>query len=480
MTSEKPPTNPPDNDPSNNPEIGPVSANKDERIEAGRFERTASCMDSGVVDSFMEMTERGKEIIGDAYGKLYDVPIVNRAVGKMGIAFKSFWLDRHEKKAAKEKSKMDGFDMATSALEQSGDDLKAVIEDLKQQNMPGREALQLKLKVLERKEAELKNKKDRVQTKFEVQDNQVKRFTNERDAIADKLIGRYEDKLALLENVLDGFQRNRDKIESEFAALDLRAKETEAYINGLEQRKRKREDGLNRAGMRNVKNFPAIVVLNDLMSSRRAAIRIEREALTKRRNAIEKKIIKADNRANSYRDKRDEFVRAKQGRPIDMGVETRSRERDAGADEDISSRSRPEQSGAEEAEAQEANEESIEQPDADNTEGAPKSDESEAVEATGVEAPSVEVQETGGTRPDVSSYVSGWNEYLQNKYGKDNSPELVDMEYLFAKTGLIGEDNMRVEDLKQMLDELYAHDKIPTKSFESDFDDFIKNYAPNK
>jgi len=83
--SEKPPENPntPDNNPPNNSETGPISAHGGDRIESERLSRISSCMGQGAVDSFMEMTDRGKEIIGDAYEKLYDVPVVNRVVGKI-------------------------------------------------------------------------------------------------------------------------------------------------------------------------------------------------------------------------------------------------------------------------------------------------------------------------------------------------------------------------------------------------------------
>ena len=180
MSSEKIPETP-IKEPLNTAES--VETKHIETHGGAREQMTTSCLDANLLEPFQDMTERGKEIIGGAYEKLYDVPVVNRVVGKMGVAYKSFWLDRHEKKAANIKGKMDGFDMAVSGLNQVKQGLNANIEDLKRQNISGSEALQLKLKVLDKKMAEMQSKKDREQTKFEVQENGVKQFTNERDAL---------------------------------------------------------------------------------------------------------------------------------------------------------------------------------------------------------------------------------------------------------------------------------------------------------
>ncbi|HEC94015.1 MAG TPA: hypothetical protein ENI56_01410 [Candidatus Kaiserbacteria bacterium] len=453
--SEKPPENPntPDNNPPNDSETGPISAHGNNRIESARFNRISSCMGQGAVDSFMEMTDRGKEIIGDAYEKLYDVPVINRVVGKIGVAYKSFWADGHEKKAASRKAKMDGLDMSMTALNQASQDLSAVIDNLKQQHTPGSEALQLKLKVIERQKVELQNKKGGEQTKFEVQSNAVKMFTNERDAIADKLIGRYEEKLAPLEGGLDKLQHNRDHIEMEFSALNIRNQEVSDGIKKIDEQKTKMEEGLKLAGMsdRAIRNFPAVKTLDGIMASRRTNMRTERERLTKRRNDIENKIAKADKKANPYRDKRAEFVRAKQGRPIDMGVETRSRERDVTAHEDISTNIRQEQPMSE-TEPQ------------NNQSGTHETERRETNEAD--ERP-----------PNISSHVSDWNNYLDNKYGKDKSPILVNMENFFAETGLTPVNTANKKDFGDVLVKYYKYNRTPAGSFEKDVDDYINNYA---
>lgn len=79
--------------------------------------------------------------------------------------------------------------------------------------------------------------------------------------------------------------------------------------------------------------------------------------------------------------------------------------------------------------------------------------------------------------PNISTYISRWNEYLQNKYKKDNSLALVDMENFLTETGLTAEDVVEGEDFFDILGKYFKYKRMPMGSFEEDSKDFLENNA---
>lgn len=110
---------------------------------------------------------------------------------------------------------------------------------MKSQNIPGVESLQLKIKVIDQQKINLLNEKDKVQSKFEARENKAKLYTNERDRVADKLIGRYNEKLEPMEKELESLQTCKDQADLVIAVTEVKHKEQIAKLDGIEKRKRK-------------------------------------------------------------------------------------------------------------------------------------------------------------------------------------------------------------------------------------------------
>lgn len=378
---------------------------------------------------FSKMSEKGKNLAGKFYEGLYKIPGVNKIVGKMEIAYNQFWADKHEAKAANLKGRMDAVDLGNGALDQSKKEIESVIENLKQQQMPGVESLQLKLRDIDEKKAGLQNKKDKIQSKFEYRDNKKKLYTNERDRIADKLIGRYNEKLEPMEKELERLQDSKDRMDLQIAATEIKHKESMTKLADMENNKTKVENALRVTGMspRQVRNFEAIKVLETLLADGREKIRMEKEELTRRKAEINQKIAKVDAKANPYRDKRGEFARVKERRPIEMEVKARKREEFKG-EEDIKGTTR------EEFETESGNEE----------------------------------------QQELQAYISGWNVFLQEKYGKGGiSGELIEGDRFSKETGLSKDTKVDFEDFKNVLAKYYKVAKLPKDKFDKSIDEFF-------
>lgn len=77
---------------------------------------------------FERMSDKAKEYAGRAYEGLYKIPVVNRVVAKVEIAYKQFWADRHEEKAVKFKGKIESINQRDSLLVASKNEIRTTIE----------------------------------------------------------------------------------------------------------------------------------------------------------------------------------------------------------------------------------------------------------------------------------------------------------------------------------------------------------------
>ena len=410
---------------------------------------TASTFLNSENQSFLgRMSEGGKKFAGQVYEGLYKIPGVNRVVGKLEIAYNQFWIDKHEEKAVDFKNKMDGFDLKAGAFDQSIKEIESVIQDLRSQNIPGVESLELKIKVIDQQKIDLLNEKDKAQSKFEARENKVKLYTNERDRVADKLIGRYNEKLEPKEKELENLQTCKDQVDLVVAETEIKHKEQIAKLDGIEKRKTQVEEALRRVGMseKEIGKFEAVKTLAGFLAEGREKIRLEKENLAQRKAKINEKIAKVDAKANPYRDKREEFARVKEGRPIKIEVAARERGREFKGTEETASHTRAENSGYESPRTYE--------------QGSSVETEEETIE---------EDKE----RLETLDYVSGWNAYLQEKYGKELPGELINPVDFLRSMRLLADHKLDFKDFKNILTKYYKFRKIPADKLNESIDKFF-------
>lgn len=417
---------------------------KEKVSEKEKSERTTSVLSPENRNFFYRMSEQGKKIANQVYEGLYKIPGVSGIVGKMEIAYNQFWIDRYQEKAVKFKSKMDNTDLKIEVLDQSKKEIESVIENLKQQNIPGVESLQLKLQDIERQKEKLLNKKDRYQSKFEAVDNKIKLYTNERDRIADKLISRYEKKLKPLEEELEKLQTYKDQIDLLIAVTKAKNKEQISKLNEIEKSKNQLEENLRKTGMREreIRKMAVIKELNKKIAEGQIKIKAEEENLSKRKAKIDKKIAKVDRKANPYRDKREEFVRIKERRPIRIEVSERKRGIEFKGEEEVKAHPRIE-TGRERVSV-----------------------------STRIEAEEMVEEEIAEEKEKLRTavYIKRWNEFLVENY-KENA-QVVDLTDFLEATGLSEDFVLDFDDFKNILGKYLKYRKLPMDQFNQEIDNF--------
>lgn len=389
---------------------------------------------------FGKMSEKAKEIASSAYERtrgafssenVSESVRSNRLVGKLGVAYNQFWLDRHEKKSADLKRKMDGLDLWGGAMDRSKGEIESVAEDFGRQNIPGAESLRLKVKDVEQKKRELMDKKDKLQSKFEKRENKVKIYADRRDAIADRLIGRYDEKLKPLENELSQLENYRSKAELFIAVTAARHKGRELELAGIEKRVNKASEDLRAAGIPEREIRKSTMATGEFLAETRKTMREEMANLEKKRGEINEKVARADKRANPYRDRREAFVRVKAARPLEMNVPARAREKEfTGREKTVSHLRRAAPAGG---------------------------GRGRRAERGGVAGkPEVgEAKKETVKRQKVSDYIKQWNSYCKEQAKKKGREDwekkyaLNEVNFL-AETGLGAEEKLDAEDFRDI------------------------------
>lgn len=318
---------------------------RDAEVGARRMSPDALGLSSTNEVTFLEFLEglpaNGKELANQIYEGLSDIPGV---IGKLAIAYNKFWIDRHERKAVQLNTKLDGLGLKVAALEESKQALTSAIEELKVDNLPGVASLRLQVKAIDQQINAVLTEQDRIQSKLEARQDKAKAYTNDRDAIADKLIGRYQEELVPMERELERLQTSRSQMDLLMAATEIKHSRELERLDGIESRKIQVEEALRRSGMSDkaVKNHGGLVELARLLAEGRGKVRAEQEKLAKGRREINQNIARVDAQANPYRDKVEEFGRVKASRPVVIEMPTRRSAPSFQGTEDMAGRPRTE------------------------------------------------------------------------------------------------------------------------------------------
>jgi hypothetical protein len=328
-----------------------------------------------------------------------------RIVSKMKMGYKQLMADFHEEKSVAAKTKMDTMDLKINALDESKKSILSIAEDLKKQGMPGNEKLLLKLRDLDRERDSLSAKKDKHQSKFEAKQNKVKMYTNERDAIAGKLIEHYDAKLEPMEKKLEELDSQKNELDMDVTVLEIKHSERENHLRSLEEKNKKLEASMKAAGLSESEIRRITKISNEQIITGRKEMKDEMEKISEHRAKINEKIAKAEKKANPYRDKREQYVRVTKDRPIKMRVTARRKGEPVEVHEEINSGTREPEPGVVSSNETVSDGASKENLPAGGfmggKEGGPKG--SEGIEKNG---------------PTLGLFVEGWNVFLKKEGGR--------------------------------------------------------------
>lgn len=408
---------------------------------------------------FSKMSENAKSLANEAYEGLYKIPGVNRIVGKLEIGYNQFWSDKHEKKALNLKNEMNELDFQMKAKKYKEEKINSAIKNLEARGSFGGN-LQLKLQKLNEEKLILENKKDKTQSKFESRDNNIKLYINKRDAIADKLINRYEEKLKPMEKELEELQTLKDQAELSATVAEVKHKEQIEKLKEEEEEKLKIEEELREGGLSKEEIEEATREIENSITEGYLIIEKEKLEFAQEKEKLNKKIAKVDKKANPYRDKREEFNRIKQKRPLNIEVETRKRAENIHHEEEIKAHTRknaPENTYAESSST--------------------TSNQTLTESSFDFETPPVfETPEEKIIKLEIPSYINSWNNYLKI-YGKDDFNVFIDGNDFLKKTGFSKNKTLEFSDFKNILKKYYKVKKLPTdkiNKFDKKIDEYFK------
>lgn len=310
------------------------------------IKETAKVISPENTKTWKEMSEEGKEIISKPYRIVEKVSFFNRVLAKMSIAYNQFRINDKEGNSVVSKNKMDVLNIKSKASNASKNELLQIIEDMKKDGTPGVSSLLLKIKEIEKNEREINNAKDKIQSSIEKRENQIKLFANKRDQVAEKLIGHFEKKLAPIEEKLLGLEDSKNRLGLCILVSEAKHEESTRKLAVLNEKRAKLMATYSKLGYSESKTKrDAVIKLYDeqIKSSEEKIIK-EIKKNTKKQNEINEKIAKTDAKAAPYRDKKNQYIRIKDGRPIKIELEERNVPRENMTRETTSSFPRPESS----------------------------------------------------------------------------------------------------------------------------------------
>lgn len=393
--------------------------------------------------------EGADELSGKAAEGIYNLPGVARFLGKMEITYNQFWADKHEEKALGLKDKMDNFDLKSKTLNEAQKDLEDKIENFKKSGFPVG-SLALQLRDFEKQKEDIAKKRDRVQSKFEARDNERKLYIGERDRIADKLINRYESKLQPFEKDLENLKSQRDQLDLASTIAEIKNDQQEETFKKLEQDIKETEDALRASGKYEwtIKRDKTLKLIKAEIVKGRKEIAAEKENIAKQKFEINRKIAEVDERANPLRDKRGEFIRIKNGRPINIDVKPRKREENISFEEEIKDHKR-------------------EEPNENKSEEVPEG----TFENDQEDIEDLEIKEV----LPLTVLVSIWNNYLKNSSKAERAQtKLIKIEDFQKSQQMFGNIDLSFKDFKKTLESYYKIKNIliVKEIFDKDFINF--------
>lgn len=393
-----------------------------------------------------EKTREGlSKIPGETAEGIYNIPGVARILGKMEITYNQFWADKHEEKALGLKDKMDNFDLKTKTLEGAQKDLEEKIKAFKKSGFPVG-SLDLGLRDIERQKEEIAKKRDVIQSRFEARDSNRKLYINERDRVADKLINRYEKKLQPFEKTIEDLKISRDQLDLASTIAEIKNEQKEEEYKKLEQDIKVAEESLRASGKKEwtIGRDKTLKLVRAEIIKGRKEIAERRESITKERFELNRKIAEVDKKANPLRDKKREFVRIKQRRPIDTNVKPREREKNTSFEEESKDYKR---------------------------EVSPEEIPSGTFEDGAEEIEDLEIKEV----LPLPVLISIWNNHLKASSKVENfQSKLINVKDFVKAQQMFGEVDLSFKDFKKILESYYDFKKISIEknAFGKDFGNF--------
>ncbi len=408
-----------------------------ETFDNSEFEKAIPSIDPKNMVFWERMSAKAKGIMNSMYSGLRKMPATNRLVAKLEIAYNQGRVDKKERKQARLSSEYHSLDQRDAFLEDTQKIKDEAIGMIRAEGFVSKDMIKDK-KRMKKEQAELRYKKDKLQSKIEEKENEKNISANKRDACAERMIAYYNEKLGPIDARLKRLETKKDKVELICLGNEIKMGEIEDYIGDLENTKNKLIEKYEafgyteKAALRD-SIFKEIDKQIEMHRSRIYSMTMENKI---RREEVEPQIAKQSKKAEPFRNRKNQFVRVKDNRPVDFEIPKRTEPKEHTEREEVRSYIRGEYVETEEEK---------------------KADEEEPEVVTKVE----QNEQKEGVET-FDAWIIKFNNYIEKKKGLKKYEDLlkVDKENILKVTKLSENTKMTKENLKKVITLYYKIEKI--------------------
>jgi len=343
---------------------------------------------------FNSMPEGKKGLLRRIYEGIYKIPGVNKIVGKIEIAYNDLRINGLTNKERKLQKEIDDIDKEIKLSEKSQELVQSLIADAKSKGAPT-VALEKDMLLTTNRIEDLSREKIDIQEELNQQKEQRDTYINKRREVADRLIGYYDEKIKPMEESLEILQALKSHLDFKSFATEIAHKKQEADLHSIEERLNNVKKSYRAEGRSENEIKKASQDLEIYLDTGKTSIQEEREKIFDDREEQEEEIAEAERLVALYKEKRDEFVRIKEGRQIENK----------------------------------------------------KAEVAQDIKTTPVET--ISIEQSIGRLP-VQSYISRWNEYLKNENVAESLKTPIDLKDFLEETGWSDDFVLDFEDFRKI------------------------------
>lgn len=418
-------------------EITENAASK-ESYDNSKYKEVIPTMDPRNLDFWEKMSAGAKGVMGKMYDGLNKIPIVNRFVAKVEIAHNQNKADKKEAKQTRLVNKYNSLNSKGGFLEEAQKAREDALKTLEAGGVVSKDLTKDKHK-LEKQKNKIEYKKDKLQSRVEKLENKKSLFVNKRDASAERMIHFYEKKLGPIEASLERLETKKDKAELICLANEVKIDEQESRINDLEKKKNDWIEKCEAFGMteKKARGYGILKEMDKQIETARSKIYIMRKENEIRMKEINSKLAKIHKKAEPYRNRKNQFIRIKDNRPVDFNMPERTELKEHTEKQEVKSYKRGEY---------------IESEEEEKTKRDPREEMYEATE------------QKEGT-DSFNSWITKLNDHIEKKQELKKYKDLlkIDQENIIQATRLHDNTKITVDNFKKIITLYYKIKKIDKK-----------------
>ncbi|MFA6376348.1 MAG: hypothetical protein WCX69_03025 [Candidatus Paceibacterota bacterium] len=276
-------------------------------------------LSSKSIPLWKRMTDRGKKIAFNTFESIKNkIPKKDDVCAKAQIYVNERYMGRHERISLHWGQKVEEANIAIEAMKDSVEIIQGQIDEFKKAGMPGVTELEKNKRNIQIQIRTELVKIDKMQTKYNAEQQRMIDGANERDRIVNEMIRRSNDIKEPLERDIDELLKTKDKVKAAFDLLESKQAATKERLEDLQAKKTALENALALSNKPHwaIKRSSAVKSLEKMIAAEYKKMEKQKADLHRKSGQIDQLITEADRKAAPTRDRVAYYARKKEARPI--------------------------------------------------------------------------------------------------------------------------------------------------------------------